>query len=71
VRRAGEDIQGGEIVFGVGCVLGPAVLGVLASMDIPRPRVVRRPRVAIAIAGTGDEAHRPRRSAATGRDPGL
>ena len=40
-----------------GSVLGPAELGVLASMNIPRPRVVRRPRV--AIAGTGDELTDP------------
>jgi molybdopterin biosynthesis enzyme len=38
-------------------VLGPAALGVLASVDIPRPHVVRRPRV--AIVGTGDELTDP------------
>ena len=53
VRRAGEDIEAGDLVVPAGCLLGPAELGVLASMDISRPRVVRRPRV--AIAGTGDE----------------
>ena len=57
VRRAGEDIRAGELVVAAGCLLGPAELGVLASMNIPRPSVVRRPRV--AIAGTGDELTDP------------
>jgi molybdopterin molybdotransferase len=57
VRCAGEDIRAGELVVPAGCLLGPAELGVLASMNIPRPRVVRRPRV--AIAGTGDELTDP------------
>ena len=53
VRPPGEDIRQSELVVPAGSLLGPAELGVLASMNIPRPRVVRRPRV--AIAGTGDE----------------
>ena len=53
VRPPGEDIRAGELVVSAGALLGPAELGVLASMNIPRPSVVRRPRV--AIAGTGDE----------------
>jgi molybdopterin molybdotransferase len=57
VRRAGEDIRAGVLVVPAGCLLGPAELGVLASMNIPRPSVVRRPRV--AIAGTGDELTDP------------
>jgi molybdopterin molybdotransferase len=57
LRPAGEDIRAGELVVHAGTVLGPAELGVLASMNIPRPRVVRRPRV--AIAGTGDELTDP------------
>jgi molybdopterin molybdotransferase len=57
VRFAGEDIRAGELVVAAGSLLGPAELGVLASMSIPRPSVVRRPRV--AIAGTGDELADP------------
>jgi molybdopterin molybdotransferase len=57
VRYPGEDIRAGALVVAAGSVCGPAELGVLASMDIPRPRVVRRPR--IAIAGTGDELTDP------------
>jgi len=57
VRPPGEDIGAGELVVPAGSLLGPAELGVLASMNIPRPSVVRRPRV--AIAGTGDELTDP------------
>jgi molybdopterin molybdotransferase len=57
VRPPGEDIRAGELVVRSGSLLGPAELGVLASMNIPRPGVVRRPRV--AIAGTGDELTDP------------
>ena len=57
VRPAGEDIQRGQLVIPAGSLLGPAELGVLASLNIPRPRVVRRPRV--ALAGTGDELTDP------------
>jgi molybdopterin molybdotransferase len=57
LRPPGEDIRAGELVVHAGSVLGPAELGVLASMNIPRPRVVRRPRV--VIAGTGDELTDP------------
>jgi molybdopterin molybdotransferase len=57
VRPRGEDIRAGELVLRAGSVCGPAELGVLAAMDLPRPRVVRRPRV--AIAGTGDELTDP------------
>lgn len=57
VRPAGEDIRAGDLVVPAGSLLGPAELGVLASMNIPRPGVVRRPRV--AIAGTGDELTDP------------
>ena len=57
VRPPGEDICAGELVVRAGSLLGPAELGVLASMNIPRPSVVRRPRV--AIAGTGDELTDP------------
>jgi molybdopterin molybdotransferase len=57
VRPPGEDIRAGELVVPAGTLCGPAELGVLASMNIPRPSVVRRPR--IAIAGTGDELTDP------------
>ena len=59
VRPAGEDIRAGGLIVHAGSLLGPAELGVLASLNIPRPSVVRRPRV--AIVGTGDELTDPGR----------
>jgi molybdopterin molybdotransferase len=53
VRRAGEDVQAGELVLGAGTLLRPAELGLLASVDRPRLLVTARPRV--AILATGDE----------------
>ena len=53
IRRAGEDIRKGQTVLRAGTALGPAHLGVLASLAVAHPLVHRRPRVAI-LAG-GDE----------------
>ncbi len=52
-RRAGEDIRKGQTVLGPGAELGPAQLGVLASLAVAHPLVYRQPRV--AILGSGDE----------------
>jgi molybdopterin molybdotransferase len=53
IRQAGEDITRGSTVLSAGTQLGPAHLGVLASMAVAHPLVYRRPRV--AILGSGDE----------------
>ena len=53
VRSAGEDVAVGDEVLAAGTRLGPAHLGVLASLGIRRPVVVPRPRV--AVLSTGDE----------------
>ena len=53
VRPAGEDIRKGDSVLRAGTELGPAHLGVLASIARAHPLVYRRPRV--AILATGDE----------------
>jgi molybdopterin molybdotransferase len=52
-RRAGEDVRRGATVLTAGTPLGPARLGVLASLAVAHPLVYRRPRV--AILGSGDE----------------
>lgn len=53
VRRRGEDIRRGEVVLPAGAALGPAQLGVLASIAHATPLVHRAPRV--AFMGSGDE----------------
>jgi molybdopterin molybdotransferase len=53
IRRVGEDIRKGSTVLSAGTELGPAQLGVLASLAVAHPLVYRRPRV--AILGSGDE----------------
>jgi molybdopterin molybdotransferase len=53
VRYAGEDIPAGATILRAGTLLGAAEIGGLAAVNIARPRVVRRPRV--ALVSTGDE----------------
>jgi molybdopterin molybdotransferase len=53
VRRTGEDIRAGQAVLGSGTVLGPAELGVLASLGRGGVECARRPRVSVLV--TGDE----------------
>jgi molybdopterin molybdotransferase len=53
VRRAGEDIAAGSLVLGKGTVLRPSEIGVLASLGLPRVKVIRRP--VVAVLATGDE----------------
>ena len=57
VRRAGEDVRRGERVLERGTPLGPAELGVLASVGVGAARCARRPRVAVLT--TGDELRSP------------
>jgi molybdopterin molybdotransferase len=51
VRPRGEDLQVGTLAVSRGTVLGPAHLGVLASVGCARPAVHRRPRVAVLASG--------------------
>jgi molybdopterin molybdotransferase len=53
IRRRGEDIRKGAVVLERGSPLGPAQLGVLASIVHDEPLVHRTPRV--AFMGSGDE----------------
>ena len=57
VRRAGEDLRQGDMAIEAGTVLGPAELGVLASVGRPAVSVHRRPTVAVLV--TGDELADP------------
>ena len=53
VRRAGGDVQAGDVVFTAGTVLTPAHLGVLCSLDLREVTCIPRPRV--CVISTGDE----------------
>jgi molybdopterin molybdotransferase len=52
IRGAGEDIAPGQVVQRAGTVLGPADIGVLASIGRATVVVHQRPRVAILSTGT-------------------
>lgn len=53
IRPRGEDVMPGRRVLTGGTTLGPSQIGVLSSIGIAHPTVVRRPRV--AVLATGDE----------------
>lgn len=53
VRRRGEDMRTGDTVIARGTRIGPAEIGVLASVQQSRVTVARKP--ALAILATGNE----------------
>jgi molybdenum cofactor synthesis domain-containing protein len=65
IRRAGGDLAVGDVAILAGSVLGPAHLGVVASLGHPTVSVVRRPRV--AVLSTGDELVPPGQPLALGQ----
>jgi len=65
VRRAGEDVRGGEPVLGAGSDLGPAEVAVLASLGREQVACGARPRVAVLV--TGDELVPPGRPLGPGQ----
>jgi molybdopterin molybdotransferase len=65
IRRAGEDVRAGRVVLARATPLGPAELGVAASVGRASLRCARRPRVAILV--TGDELTEPGRPLGPGR----
>lgn len=57
IRRRGEDVRAGEIVLRAGLRLGPAQVGLLASVGRDLVRVHPRPRV--VVLSTGSELVEP------------
>lgn len=53
VRPRGEDIAAGGIAAERGTVINPGLLALLAGVGCARPRVARRP--VVALVGSGDE----------------
>jgi molybdopterin molybdotransferase len=65
IRHAGEDVRKGDVVLRKGAVLGPAELGVAASIGCDILPCARRPRVAVLV--TGDELAEPGDALGPGR----
>ncbi len=65
IRRAGEDIQRGQLLFSPGRQLKPADIGVLSSAGLSEVEVGRRP--VVGIITTGDEIVEPSEPAGRGR----
>jgi molybdopterin molybdotransferase len=53
VRRAGDDVRVGDVLFGAGTAITPTVDAVLASVNAGSVTV--RPRARVAVLSTGDE----------------
>ena len=69
IRRSGEDIMRGSTVLARGERLGPASLGLAASIGRDTLQVARRPRV--ALFSTGDELVMPGAVAPQAMKPGA
>jgi molybdopterin molybdotransferase len=69
IRRAGEDVARGDVVLSRGQRLGPAELGLAASIGMASLQVARRPRV--ALFSTGDELVMPGTVAPQDMPPGA
>ncbi|MEU8102238.1 gephyrin-like molybdotransferase Glp [Nonomuraea muscovyensis] len=57
IRRAGEDVQAGEVVLKPGTVIGAAQLGIIAGVG--RRRVKARPLPRVVVLSTGAELAEP------------
>jgi len=64
VHRIGNDLEPGQLVVAAGTVLGPAEIGLLATVGAAHVAVHRRPRV--AVLATGDELVEPWETPSTG-----
>jgi molybdopterin molybdotransferase len=65
IRRAGEDIKKGTLLFNAGRKLSAADVGMIASAGIARPLVMRRP--VVGVISTGDEVVEPSAPAGRGK----
>jgi molybdopterin molybdotransferase len=65
IRRAGEDVEAGDLLIPVGRQLRAAEISVLAAAGVAEVECARRPRV--AILGSGDELIPPGRPLGPGQ----
>jgi molybdopterin molybdotransferase len=61
IRPRGEDVKSGELVIRAGTRIGPAEMGMLASLGMPEVPVRRKPRAAVVTSGSElvDASQRP------------
>lgn len=52
IRKKGEDVKAGDLIFKKGTLITPAVCGVLASIGKPTVHVYRKPVVSIISTGS-------------------
>lgn len=57
IRRAGEDVKRGDLVLKEGTMLGPAEIGMLASLGRTEVKTIKQP--VVAVLATGDELVEP------------
>ncbi len=57
IRRAGEDVEEGDVLIEEGALLGPRQIGLLAAVG--RDRVSTRPRPRVVVISTGSELREP------------
>lgn len=69
IRRSGEDVRAGDTVLQRGQRLGPAELGLAASLGLAHLQVMARPKV--ALFSTGDELVMPGDVAPGDMQPGA
>lgn len=69
IRRRGEDVRQGDTVLPAGTRLGPAELGLAASLGLAELPV--RPRLRVALFSTGDELVMPGEVAPEQMAPGA
>ena len=69
IRRSGEDVRQGDTVLKRGQKLGPAELGLAASLGLAHLQVMSRPKV--ALFSTGDELVMPGDVAPADMPPGA
>jgi molybdenum cofactor synthesis domain-containing protein len=65
IRPKGQDLQAGQLVLKAGTLVGPAEVGLIATVNKPTFLAVRRPR--IAVVSTGDEIVEPGEQAHPGQ----
>jgi gephyrin len=57
IRPIGSDLREGDVLIEAGTILGPAEVGLLASLGQARVSVIRKPKV--SVLSTGDELVEP------------